>query len=318
MINKKKILYIAFALGVVLCIGLAVKCYNSYTVDEDTAPLVFVDSNDDMMQFYYLQSQKLIQKPVGFDVYSNYARHEINKEKREEILLQLWDEASIPVKYNYKTDQMEALGDNKVWKEIVSQYDKKNEYRFIPDSNNISFTIYDKVYVYEYEQKRYKEVYQFNYDCYSKLGFSYEWKNREEMYLVKEGDFILYNIETGSKEIILEDIGKVYFQMSDDRRYITYQKQWGNSERRKLYLVDLHTMEKKEIHAIKTTFLVEAEFSPDNKYILIEDHHRDTHLGKRYFYLYDIDKEKKYRLDIDDLPLSTFVGWGKYDDLEDT
>lgn len=125
MINKKKILYIAFALGAVLCIELAVKCYNAYTVDEDTAPLVFAGWTDDKLQFYYLQNRELIEKPVGFDVHSNYARYEINKEKREEILLQLWDEASIPVKYNYKTDQMEALGDNKVWKELVSPYDKK-------------------------------------------------------------------------------------------------------------------------------------------------------------------------------------------------
>lgn len=157
MINKKKILYIAFALGAVLCIGLAMKWYNSYTVDEDTAPLVFVDSNDDMMQFYYLQSQELIEKPVGFDVDSNYTRCDINKEKREEILLQVLNGVSLPTKYNYKTDQMEALGDERELKKIVSQYIyKRDEYRFIPGSNNISFIIYDKIYIYEYEQKRYK------------------------------------------------------------------------------------------------------------------------------------------------------------------
>lgn len=318
MINRKNILRIAVILGAVLCTGLILKWYNFYTVDEDTAPLVFVDWDDDKLQFYYLQNGELMEKPVDFDVYSNYTRYEINKEKREEILLQLWDEVGIPVKYNYKTGQMETLGDNKELKEIVSLYIKEqNEYRFIPGSNNISFTLYDRIYVYEYEQKCYKEVYQFNYDNYGKLGFSYEWKNQEEMYLVKEGDFILYNIETGSEKIILKDIGKVYFQMSDDGRYITYQKQWGNSERRKLYLVDLRTREKKEIHTIKTNFLVEAEFSPDNKYIFIEDRHRDIHLGKRYFYLYDMDKEIKYRLDIDDLPLAAFVGWGVQGDLED-
>lgn len=105
--------------------------------------------------------------------------------------------------------------------------------------------------------------------------------------------------------------------MSDDGRYITYQKQRGNAERRKIYLVDLHTMEKKEIHTIKTSSLVKAEFSPGNEYIFMIDSHRDTHLGKRYFYLYDIEKEKKYRMDIDDLPLGAFVGWGKQGDLED-
>ncbi|MDE6949626.1 MAG: hypothetical protein K2P64_01705 [Lachnospiraceae bacterium] len=318
MINRKNILCIAVIFGTALCMGLVTKWYNSYTVDEDIAPLVFVDWDDDKLQFYYLQNQELIEKPVAIDMYSNYTRYEINKEKREEILLQLWDGVGIPVKYNYKTDQMEDLGDNKELKEIVSLYIKEqNEYRFIPDSNNISFTLYDRIYVYEYEQKRYKEVYQFNYDNYGKLGFSYEWKNDKEIYLIKEGNFILYNIETESEEIILKNIGKVYFQMSDDGRYITYQKQWENTERRKLYLVDLHTMERKEIHAIKTTFLVETEFSPDSKYIFIEDTHRDTHLGKRYFYLYDIEKEKKYRMDIDDLPLGAFVGWGKQGDLED-
>lgn len=312
MINKKNILYIAFILGVILCIGLAMKWYNSYTVDEDTAPLVFVSPSNDIMQFYYLQSEELIEKPVAFNVYSNYTRYDINKENREEILLQLWDEVSIPVTYNYKTDQMESLGDKKELKEINSLYmEEKNEYRFIPGSNNISFIHDDRVYVYEYDQKHYKEVYRFNYDNYVRRGFSYEWKNDEEMYLTKNGNFILYNIETESEKIILKNIGKVYFQMSDDGQYITYQKQWGNYKRRKLCLVDLHTMEKKEIHTIKTDFLVKTEFSPDNKYILIKDAHRDTHRGKKYFYLYDMEKEKKYWLDIDHLPLSTFVGWGK-------
>lgn len=79
MINKKNILYIAFILGVILCIGLAMKWYNSYTVDEDTAPLVFVSPSNDIMQFYYLQSEELIEKPVAFNVYSNYTRYDINK-----------------------------------------------------------------------------------------------------------------------------------------------------------------------------------------------------------------------------------------------
>lgn len=292
------------------------KWYNSYTVDEDTAPLVFVDENNDMMQFYYLQNKELIENLIGSDVYSDYARYDINKEKREEILFSLLDGVSIgvsiPAKYNYEIEQMEKLGDNKVLEEIISLYiEEQNEYRFIPGSNNISFTIYDRIYVYEYEQKRYKEVYQFDHNCYSKLGFSYEWKNDEEMYLIKKGNFILYNIETKNEKIILEDIGKAYFQMSDDGQYITYQEQWGNTGRRKIYLVDLHTMEKKEIHVIKTDFLVEAEFSPDNKYILIIDRYSDAYVAKRYFYLYDIDKEKKYRIDIDDLLLEKFVGWGK-------
>lgn len=318
MINKKRNLRIVLILGVILCIGLGMKWYNSYIVDEDTAPLVFVDENNDMMQFYYLQNKELIENLIGSDVYSDYARYDINKEKREEILFSLLDGVSIgvsiPAKYNYEIEQMEKLGDNKELEEISSLYrgrGVKNEYRFIPGNNNISFTIYDRIYVYEYEQKRYKEVYQFDYNSYSKLGFSYEWKNDEEMYLIKEGNFILYNIKTKNEETILKDIGRAYFQISDDGQYITYQKQWKNGGRRKLYLVNLHTMEKKEIHVIKTDFLVKAEFSPDNQYILIMDQHRDTHLGKRYFYLYDIDKEKKYRLDIDDLPLSKFVGWGK-------
>lgn len=135
--------------------------------------------------------------------------------------------------------------------------------------------------------------------------------NGSEMYLIKEGNFILYNIETKNEENILENIGKVYFQISDDGQYFTYQEQWGNRGRRKIYFVDLHTMEKKEIHVIKTNFLVKTEFSPDSQYIFIMDSHWDTHLGKNYYYLYDINKEKKYRVDIDDLPLSKFVGWGK-------
>lgn len=311
MRNKKNILRIAFFFGVVLCTGLAVKWYNSYTVDEDTAPLVFVEPNEDMMQFYYLQSKELMEKSVTFDLHSSYTRYDINKEKREEILLQLWDGVGVPVKYNYKTNEVETLGDIEELKQIVSIYDKKNEYRFIPDSNNISFTLYDTIYVYDYEQKYYKKVYQFDYNSCSNFGFSYEWKNDGEIYLIKDGNFILYNIETESEEIILKNIGEVYFQMSDDERYITYQKQWGNGKRRKLYLVDLYTREKKEIHTIKTSSLVKAGFSPGNEYIFMIDYHRDIHRGIKYFYLYDIEKEKKYRLDINDLPLSTFVGWGK-------
>ncbi len=243
--------------------------------------------------------------------FPSYTRFDINKEKREEMILQLMD-GIMPAIYNYETDEMEQLGDIREMEAINSSYsEEKSEYRFVPGSNNISFTIYDRIYVYEYEQKHYREVYQFDYDEYIKLGFSYEWKNDEEMYLIKEENFILYNIETKKEEIILEDIGNVYFQMSDDGRYITYQEQWGDTGKRKIYLVDLHTMEEKEIYVAKANYLVKTEFSPDNQCILIMDHHRDNHLGKRYFYLYNINKERKYRLDIDDLPLDKFIGWGK-------
>ncbi|MDE6388784.1 MAG: hypothetical protein K2L82_13380 [Lachnospiraceae bacterium] len=309
MINRKRILCIVVILGVISCIGMGMERYNSYTVDEDTAPLVFLD--DDILQFYYLQNEELREAPIGREIYSSYTRFDINKEKREEIILQLMD-GIMPAIYNYETDEMEQLGDFRELEEINSLYsEEKSEYRFIPGSNNISFTIYDRIFVYEYEQKHYKEIYQFNYDYYIKLGFSYEWKNDEEIHLIKEEDFVLYNVETKNEEIILEDIGSVYFQMSDDGQYITYQDQWGDTGRRKIYLVNLHTMEKQEIYVAKSNYLVKTEFSPNNQYILIMDHHRDNHLGKRYFYLYDIDKEKKYRLDIDDLPLSKFIGWGK-------
>lgn len=289
--------------------GLGLKWNNAYVVDEDTAPLVFL--SDDTLQFYYLQNEEMREVPTGWDIYSSYTRFDINKEKRGEMILQLMD-GIMPAIYNYETDEMEQLGDIREMEAINSSYsEEKSEYRFVPGSHNISFTIFDRIYVYEYEQKHYKEVYQFNYDDYIKLGFSYEWKNDEEMYLIKEENFILYNIETKQEEIILENIGSAYFQMSDDGRYITYQEQWGDIGKRKIYLVDLHTMEEKEIYVAKANYLVKTEFSPDNQYILIMDHHRDNHLGKRYFYLYDIDKERKYRLDIDDLPLDKFIGWGK-------
>lgn len=289
--------------------GLGLKWNNAYVVDEDTAPLVFL--SDDTLQFYYLQNEEMREVPTGWDIYSGYTRFDINKEKREEMILQLMD-GIMPAIYNYETDEMEQLGDIREMEAINSSYsEEKSEYRFVPGSDNISFTIYDRIYVYEYEQKHYKEVYQFNYDDYIKLGFSYEWKNDEEMYLIKEENFVLYNLETKQEEIILEDIGSAYFQMSDDGRYITYQEQWGDIGKRKIYLVDLHTMEEKEIYVAKANYLVKTEFSPDNQYILIMDHHRDNHLGKRYFYLYDINKERKYRLNIDDSSLDKFIGWGK-------
>lgn len=313
MNKKKKVLFgILFVFFMILCTKLGIKLHNHCTVDEDTAPLIFVDTENDMLQLYYLQNEELIENPIGSDVYYSwaYTRYDINKEKREEILLKLSD--YVPAKYNYDTDQLEKLGDNKEMEEIISLYNgEESEYRFIPGSNNISFTIYDRIYVYEYEQEQYKEVYQFNHHCYSMLGFSYEWKNDEEMYLIKGGNLVLYNIETKNEEIILEDIGAVYFQMSDDGQYITYQKQRGNDERRGIYLVNLHSMEQKKIYTAKTDFMVKAEFSPDNQYIFIRDYHWDPQMGGRYFYLYDINKEKKYRLDIDELHLGVFVGWGK-------
>ncbi len=309
MINLKRILGTVVILGAILCIWLGEKWYAPYTVEEDIAPLVFLD--EDSLQFYHLQNGELREAPIERDLYPSYARFDINKEKREEIILELLD-GIMPAIYNYETDEMEQLGDAGEVHEISSLYSgERSEYRFVPGSNNISFTIYDRIYVYEYGQEHYKEVYRFNYDCYMNLGFSYEWKNDEEMYLIKAGDFILYNVETKKEEIILEDIGSVYFQMSDDGHYVTYQEQWGDAGRRKIYLVDLQTMEEKEIYTAKSDYLVKAEFSPDSQYILIMDHHRDNHRGKRYFYLYDMGKERKYRLNIDKLPLGTFTGWGK-------
>ena len=66
----------------------------------------------------------------------------------------------------------------------------------------------------------------------------------------------------------------------------TYQKQWGNGKRRKLHLVDLHSMEKKEIHTIKKAFLVEIGFSPDNKYIYMYRRFLQGHTSGKTIFLF--------------------------------
>lgn len=130
MINRKRILITILIFVVISCMGLGLKCYNAYVVDEDTAPLVFL--SDDTLQFYYLQNEEMRKLPTGWDIYSSYTRFDINKEKREEMILQLMD-GIMPAIYNYETDEMEQLGDIREMEAINSSYsEEKSEYRFVP------------------------------------------------------------------------------------------------------------------------------------------------------------------------------------------
>ena len=85
--------------------------------------------------------------------------------------------------------------------------------------------------------------------------------------------------------------------MSDDGRYIAYQEQYG--DRRPIIWLDLETGEKRQIHTAKSSYKVKTDFSPDGTYIFLWDHHRDNPLGKSYWYLYDVEQDKKIELDID-------------------
>lgn len=294
----------------ILCGKVGRKLYYYYEVDEDAPPIIFIDVNNDIYTLHYLQKDKeSVNASLGIHA-EGYSGFDINKNNREEILLDLC--ADVMAKYNYQTNQAEKLGTYEKLEEVYSLYSNGygiKEIRFVPDSNNISFVISDRIFVYEYETEQYKEVYQFNGDCYGRLGFSHEWKNDKELYLIKSKNLILYNIETKEGKIVLEDIGTGYFQMSDDEKYITYQAQCG--EKRGFYLIDLDSGKEKKIHTAKSGYKVQADFSPDNKYIFIIDYPKYNDLGIRYFYLYDIDKEKKYHLDMNDLDLGWFVGWGK-------
>lgn len=166
----------------------------------------------------------------------------------------------------------------------------------------MSFVIYDKIYIWKYEQKSCVEIYNFDYSCYAKLGFAYEWKNKEEIYFIHSGNLVLYNVNTQNEVIIIEDIGNVYFNMSDDGNYVICQKQYG--ERREITLINIYSKEWKKIYAAKSNYKVEIEFSPDGRYIFMLEHHRDNHLGKRYLYIYDINKARKYQTKID------YSNWG--------
>ena len=184
---------------------------------------------------------------------------------------------------------------------------KIEELRFVPNSNDVSFIVDDKIYVWKYDQKSYIEIYQFNNSGYETLGFAYEWKNEDEIYMMHSGNFVLYNLKNHKKEIIIKDIGKVYFNMSDDGQYFVFQEQRG--EKREIILFDINSDERRKIYVAKSPYYkVNVDFAPGGRYIFMLDHNRDNHLGKKYPFLYDMETDRKYRIKID-YPGWGFIGW---------
>ena len=124
--------------------------------------------------------------------------------------------------------------------------------------------------------------------------------------MIHSQNLILFNIKTKNEEIILEDIGTAYFNISDDGNYLVCQKQYG--ERREIVLINIFSNERKIIHVAKSDYKVKTDFAPDGKYIFLIDQHNDNHLGKIYLYLYDMRTDRKYQIKIN-YPTWRFVGW---------
>lgn len=71
--------------------------------------------------------------------------------------------------------------------------------------------------------------------------------------------------------------------------------------------VDLRTKEEKEIHNFKyPSWRVETAFSPDEKYLIMRDY--DYPWEKAYWYVYDIQNDKKQRVHFEENFLN-LGGW---------
>lgn len=302
MINKRaQKIYTIILLSCMMIVGaLVIKWVNHFTIDVDTEPLLLIDLDENKLILHYLQNDKQAKEiPIGLETYRKY---DINKEKEGEIIFAA--PGSRIVKFNYITGETEVIC---TYDQLTEIYKKEiEELHYIPGNSGVSFVIDDKIYIWKYDEDRYREIYSFNSSCYGKIGFAYEWKNDKEIYIVHSNNLVLYHVETQEEEIILEDIGKVYFYISDDGNYLTLQKQCG--ERREIVFVNMKTKEQKRIHIAKSNYKVITEFSSDGKYIFLEDHHADSYIAKRYFYIYDINKDRKYRIFID-YPNFGVVGW---------
>ncbi len=310
MSNSKKIKKFFYLLAVVaLIVGIqqVIQLVNYVTIDDELEPIMFVDSENSEFMFYHFQKNKenktiSLQKNSRID--GRY--YDLDRNKKE-VLMQIYDYSDKEiwiVKFNYISGEIDKLFTYEDLKGI--QQGNIEELHFIPNSNDVSFIIDDVIGRWDYEKKQCIKIYTFNDSCFGKLGFAYKWKNNEEMYLVESDDLILYNINSKNKEIIIEDIGKVYFQMSGDNEYIIWQKQWG--ERREVMLMNIQTKEQKKIHMAKSNYKVRIYFSPNNEYIFLRDTHRDNQLGIRYWYLYDMKRNRKFSIDVD-CPKAGIVGW---------
>lgn len=285
---KKNLIIIFFCLFIVINFGW--KLYNRYTVLGEVAPLVYLNKSENAIMLYYLQNKEFVTIPA--EIVDVYVSNEftLNDEEREEVLLVIPKTGII--KYNYATKEIQQIGN---YQELGHYNGHIEELRFVPDSNNISFVIEDKIMIYNSKEQCYQMVYDYS-DISSRFGHPYKWKNEQELYLLHGKDIVLYNIKTEQMETVIEDVGYVYFQMSYDNRYVVFQNQ-KRERHRSICVLDMDSGEQWKIHTTEADYKVDAFFSTDSKFIFLKDRPRDSYLGEIYCYLYDMNKRKKYRLD---------------------
>lgn len=285
---------------VIIAVGeLVFGIRNYYRVAEDTEPILLFDYPNQTLIYFYLQrDMEAIEIPLKIRTGGGVV---LNTQKRDEIVTEKYGEGI--AKYNFVKDEIEGL----------LTYDEKNqitgggvpkELQFLPDENSISFCVEKKIYTYNFDNKDYKVVYE--YDKSHRMGFPYKWKNASEMYLIESDNLILYNIETKEKEIIYEGLGRCYFHMSQGEEYLVYQPQRGRKQ--KIFLLNLKTGEKKVIHRAKSDARVDVAFSSDGRYIFFMDFNKNSLFDPRYWYLYDLIKNRKFSVDIGDKAVQ-LVGW---------
>ncbi len=307
--KKKRLLIIGILLCIISAIVIGKKLHNYMgilSIREDLGPFYVLDFDNNELIMHYFQHDKGVVKnsyPREITPWP-FAGSDIDQKNSTILLLGI---VSDVVQYNYQTGEIK---ERCLYDKIEPLFDGygMSELQFIPDSNNISFVGSNKVYLWQYDKEEYVEIYDYD-DEYKRLGFAYDWKNDKELYMIKENNFVLHNIETKKDEIFVENIGNVYFEMSDDGRYIAYQEQYG--DRRPIIWLDLETGEKRQIHTAKSSYKVTTDFSPDGTYIFLLDHHPDNHLGKSYWYLYDVERDKKIEVDMDDYSSvqGVYIGW---------
>ena len=70
------------------------------------------------------------------------------------------------IKYNYTTKEIQQIGN---YQELGHYSGHIEELRFVPDSNNISFVIKDKIMLYNSKEQCYQTVYDYS-DITSRFG----------------------------------------------------------------------------------------------------------------------------------------------------
>lgn len=91
---------------------------------------------------------------------------------------------------------------------------------------------------------------------------------------------------------IVEDVGSIYFKMSNDRSHAVIQSQKRERDR-KIYIINMDSGAKKQIHTARSTHQIDFAFYGDDRYIVLIDRPEDTYRAKIYCHLYDMNEQKK-------------------------